>query len=177
MVGISNPTDYTTASFEKKYFLAQFHAASSDGNISGYLNYAGGKNLAETSTSQFDLVLTGKITDKFSLGYNGTTRSLKYDGADKQSFWGSALYVNYDPSEMVGLTLRGELFDDKKGGTDGYVGTSVFATTLSAGIKINALTIIPEFRLDSAKDPIFVKNSGDATKSSASFILAAVLAF
>jgi hypothetical protein len=177
MVGISNPTDFSTASFEKKYFLGQFHAASSDGKISGYLNYVGGKNLAEISTNQFDLVLTGKVTDKFGLGYNGTYRTLKYEGFDKQSFWGSALYVNYDATDKFGLTLRGELFDDKKNGTDGLIGTSVFAATLSGNIKVGPLTIIPEFRLDSAKDPVFVKNSGEATKSSASAILAAVLSF
>jgi hypothetical protein len=177
MLGIANPTDFSTASFEKKFFLGQFHAASSDGKFSGYLNYVGGKNVAKTSTSQFDLVLTGKISDQFSLGYNGTSRTLKYDASPKQSFWGSALYVNYDPSSTVGLTLRGELFDDKKGGTDGYVGTSVFATTLSANVKVGPLTIIPEFRLDSAKDPLFIKNSGDPTKSSAAFILAAVVSF
>ena len=177
MLGVVNPTDMSTASFEKKFFIGQFHAASSNGNISGYLNYAGGKNLAKVASSQFDLVLTGKISDKFSLGYNGTSRSLKYDNLPKQSFWGSALYVNFDPMSSFGLTLRGELFDDKKNGTDGYIGTSVFATTLSANVKIGGLTIIPEVRLDSAKDPLFVKNSGQPTKSSASAILAAVFSF
>jgi hypothetical protein len=177
MVGISNPTDYSTASFEKKYILAQFHAASKNGNVSGYLNYVGGKNLAETKTSQIDLVVTGKVSDKFGVGYNGTYRSLKYDGFDKQSFWGSALYFNFDPTDKFGLTLRGELFDDKKNGTDGYIGTSVFAATLSGNVKLGPLTVIPELRLDSAKDPVFVKNSGETTKSSASAILAAVLSF
>lgn len=177
MVGIANPTDFSTASFEKKFFLGQFHAASGDGNISGYLNFVGGENMAKVKSMQLDLVLTGKISDQFALGYNGTTRTLRYDKDPKQSFWGSALYVNYDPSSTLGLTLRGELFDDKKDGTDGYISTSVFATTLSANVKIGGLTIIPEFRLDSAKDPMFVKNSGVGTKSSASFLLAGVFSF
>ncbi len=43
MIGIANPTDFSTASFEKKFFLGQFHAATSDGKLSGYLNYVGGK--------------------------------------------------------------------------------------------------------------------------------------
>ncbi len=177
MIGIANPTDFSTASFEKKFFLGQFHAATSDGKLSGYLNYVGGKNMAETSTSQFDLVLTGKVSDKFSIGYNGTTRSLKYDNSPKQSFWGSALYLNVDPTSTFGLTLRGELFDDKKGGTDGYVSTSVFAATLSANVKVGGLTIIPEFRIDSAKDPSFQKNNGDFVKGTGAFILAAVYSF
>jgi Putative beta-barrel porin-2, OmpL-like. bbp2 len=122
-------------------------------------------------------VLTDKISDKFSIGYNGTARTLKYEGDPKQTFWGSALYLNVDPSSTFGLTLRGEYFDDKKNGTDGYVGTSVFATTLSGNVKINGLTIIPEFRIDSAKDKIFTKNDGSSTKGSGSFILAAVYSF
>lgn len=177
MIGVANPTDYTSASFENKFLLAQFHAASKNGNLSGYLNYAGGKYLDDTKTNQLDLVVTGKVSDKFSIGYNGTTRSLKYEGEDKQSFWGSALYLNFDPTSTLGLTLRGELFDDKKNGTDGYVGTSVFAATLSANVKVGGLTIIPELRLDNGKDAIFYKNSGALTKSSGTFILAAVYSF
>jgi hypothetical protein len=177
MVGVANPTDYTSASFEKKYLLAQFHAATSDGALSGYLNYAGGKNLDKVKSNQIDLVLTGKVSDQFSLGYNGTTRMLRHDKDPKQSFWGSALYLNYDPTSTFGLTLRGELFDDKKDGTDGYIGTSVFAATLSGNIKVAGLTVIPELRFDNAKDDFFLKNSGDLTKSSGSFLLAAIYSF
>ncbi|MBL7741028.1 MAG: porin [Chitinophagaceae bacterium] len=177
MVGVANPTDMTSASFEKKFFLGQFHAATKDGNLSGYLNFVGGKNMAEDKSTQFDLVVTGKVSDKFSIGYNGTTRSLQHDKDPKQSFWGSALYLNFDPSSTVGLTLRGEMFDDKDNGTDGYIGTSIFAATLSANIKVDGFTIIPEFRLDNAKDNFFIKNSGDPTKSGAAFILAAVYSF
>jgi hypothetical protein len=177
MLGVANPTDFSTASFENKFFIGQFHAASKNGNISGYLNYVGGKNKAEDKSSQFDVVVTGKVSDKFSLGYNGTTRSFQHDKDPKQSFWGSALYLNFDPTSVLGLTLRGEYFDDKKKGTVGSIGTSIFAATLSADIKIEGLTIIPELRIDNAKDNFFVKNSGALTKSASSFILAAVYHF
>src|SRR5688572_12400726 len=33
MVGVANPTDFSTASFANKFYLAQFHAATSNGNI------------------------------------------------------------------------------------------------------------------------------------------------
>jgi Putative beta-barrel porin-2, OmpL-like. bbp2 len=177
MLGVANPTDFSTANFENKFFIGQFHAASKDGNVSGYLNYVGGKSKAKDKSSQFDLVVTGKVSDKFSLGYNGTTRSFQHDKDPKKSFWGSALYLNFDPTSTVGLTLRGEYFDDKKNGTVGYIGTSIFAATLSADIKIEGLTIIPEFRIDNAKDNFFVKSPGDLTKSSGNFILAAVYHF
>jgi hypothetical protein len=177
MVGVANPTDFSTASFEKKFFLGQLHGVSNDGSFSGYLNYVGGKTMAKVSSSQFDLVLTDKVSDKFSVGYNGTYRTLKHNTSAKQSFWGSALYLNVDPSPTCGFTLRGEIFDDKKGGTDGYVGTSVFATTLSGNFKVNGLTIIPELRIDSGKNAIFTKNDGKSTKSTGAFILAAVYSF
>lgn len=177
MLGVANPTDYTTASFEKKFFLGQLHGATSNGKLSAYLNYVGGKTMAEDKTSQFDLVVTGKVSDKFNLGFNGTSRTLQHDKDPKQSFWGSALYLNFDPTAVFGLTLRGEYFDDTDNGTDGYIGTAIFATTLSANVRVGGLTIIPEFRLDNAKDNFFTKNSGDLTKSSGTFLLAAVYSF
>jgi hypothetical protein len=176
MVGVANPTDYSTASFAKKFILGQFHAASSDGNISGYLNYVGGKDLLDVTNNQFDLVVTGKVSDKFGLGYNGTVKMAKPEGGESGTFWGSALYLNFDPSSTFGLTLRGEYFDDKDNIT-GYIGTSVFSGTLSGNVRIGGLTIIPELRFDSGKDNLFIKNSGDPTKSAGTFILAAVYSF
>lgn len=177
MLGVANPTDYSAASFENKFFLGQFHVASKSGNLSAYLNYVGGKNKALDKSSQFDVVVTGKVSDKFSIGYNGTSRSFQHDKDPKKSFWGSALYLNVDPTANFGLTLRGELFDDKKDGTVGYIGTSIFATTLSANFKVDNLTIIPEFRVDSAKDNFFEKNDGSLTKGTGTFILAMVYHF
>lgn len=181
MLGIVNPTDFVSASFTKKNVIAQVSGSSSSGKLKGYLNYVGGKDYSDTySANQIDLVLLGTVTDQFSVGYNGTYKSLKDPADDKYSFWGSALYLNLDPSPTFGVTLRGEIFDDKKNGTLGYVGTSMFAGTLSANIKIDNLTIIPELRVDSAKDPYFFKNSdsGNPTsKGTGSFILAATYHF
>jgi hypothetical protein len=175
MLGISNPTDMISASFDKKFFLAQFHAASSSGNVSGYLNYVGGKDMFDVSSHQFDLTGTGKISDQFSIGINGTVKSVK-DGSFKESWWGSALYLNIDPTPKFGVTIRGEYFDDKDFAA-GF-GTSFFDATLSLNIKpASNLIIVPEFRLDAAKDPAFFKNDGEAVKSTGSFILAAIVSF
>lgn len=176
MLGVANPTDYSTASFAKKFILGQIHAASSSGNVSAYLNYVGGKDLLDITNNQFDLVVTGKLSDKFGIGYNGTVKTAKPSGGSSGTFWGSALYLNFDPSDAFGLTLRGEYFDDKDNIT-GYIGTSVFEGTLSANVKFGGLTIIPEFRLDSGKDPLFIKNSGSPTKSAGTFLLAMVYSF
>jgi hypothetical protein len=178
MVGVVNPTDMTSASFAKKFIIAQVHGATKNGKIGGYLNYVGGKDYANTSINQLDLVLTGVVCSKFNIGYNGTVKMVKPDGGSSASWWGSALYLNYDPTSMFGLTARGEYFGDKKG-VAGF-GTSIFDVTLSGNIKIDNLTIIPEFRVDAAKDPLFFKNAdalGPSSKSAGQFILAATYHF
>jgi hypothetical protein len=181
MAGVANPTDFLTASFNRKFFIGQVSAASESGKVKGYLNYVGGKYESDVTVNQFDLVATGTVSNQFSVGYNGTVQLVKPDGGESDSWWGSAVYLNYDPVSAFGLTLRGEYYDDKKGvsGLTAATGvaTSVFAATLSGNIRIDNLTIIPEFRLDNAKDEIFFKKTGEGVKSTGSFILAATYHF
>lgn len=181
MAGITNTPDMLTASFTDKFFIGQVSAASNSGKVKGYLNYVGGKYPSDITTNQFDLVITGTVSDQFSVGYNGTVQMAKPEGGESDSWWGSALYLNYDPASTFGLTLRGEYFDDKSGVSGltaaSGIATSVFAATLSGNIRIDNFTIIPEFRLDNAKDAIFFKNSGEAIKSTGSFILGATYHF
>ena len=179
MLGILNPNDLKTANFSQKMLGAQYSYAASD-SWKFYLNYIGGKLSEVTNLQQIDAVLLGTVSDKFSIGYNGTVQMQKakdslgkYDQSD--SWWGSALYFNLDPSPKVGLTLRTEYFDDKKS-VLGFEG-SIFSTTLSANFKVGALTIIPEFRLDNANTELFVKSDGAGTKSTASVLMAAVYKF
>ena len=178
MIGVANPTDFSTASFAKKNFLAQVHLVTSDSKLKAYLNYVGGKDMSDAMVNQFDAVITGTITSKFSIGYNGTIKSVEPDGGSSGSLWGSALYLNYDPSSVFGLTARGEYFGDKDG-VAGF-GTNVYDFTLSGNIHISNLTIIPEFRIDGAGDPIFYKNTDEllpSAKGSGSLILAVVFHF
>jgi hypothetical protein len=178
MLGVANPTDMSTASFAKKFFLGQIHLASTNGKIGGYLNYVGGKDMTDVTNNQFDAVITAVLSSKFNIGYNGTVKTIKPEGGSSQSWWGSALYLNFDPTSAFGLTARGEYFDDKKG-VAGFA-TSIVDFTLSANFHIDNLTIIPEFRVDTAKDPIFFTNSDKTTssaKSTSSFILAATYHF
>lgn len=179
MVAVVNPNDVKTANFQQKMLGAQYSYAASD-KWKFYLNYIGGKLSEETNLQQIDAVLTGVITDKFSIGYNGTVQSQKakdsigkYGGTD--SWWGSALYFNVDPSSKFGLTLRTEYFNDKKSvlGFDG----NIFATTLSANLKAGPLVFIPELRMENANREMFVKESGEGTKSTLTALLAAVYRF
>lgn len=186
MLGIANPTDFKSApdgTINRKFLLAQYSVAFND-NTKMYVNYVGGKAPDSSRSEQYDLVVTGKLGGKWGIGYNGTLASVHaWDGvknASGQSWWGSALYLNFDAKSWLGLTLRGEYFDDEhqlKVYSSQPEGGSIFATTLSANFKINALTIIPEFRVDNASKKIFSDKSGNATSTAGSFLIAAVFAF
>lgn len=178
MLGVTNPVDMISASFAKKSFIAQVHVASSNSKISGYVNYVGGKDMTNAAINQLDIVATGTVSSKFSIGYNGTIKMVKPSGSSSDSWWASALYLNYDPISVFGLTVRGEYFEDKKW-VAGF-GTNIFDLTLSGNIHIGNLTIIPEIRLDGAKAPIFYKNSDTNTptaKSTGTFIFGAAFHF
>ncbi|SEA64159.1 Putative beta-barrel porin-2, OmpL-like. bbp2 [Arachidicoccus rhizosphaerae] len=173
MAGLVNPTDYVSASFADKNFIGQLSGATSNGKLHGYLNYVGGKDLDKNTVNQGDLVVTATVTPKFSIGYNGSIKSVKMPDQDVNSWWGSALYFNVDPTPAVGFTLRGEYFDDKKNVAG--IGTCIFDATLSANIHVSSLTIIPEFRLDQGKDAVFYKSSDESgmptSKGTGTFVL------
>jgi hypothetical protein len=186
MVGISNATDYRTPPdglINRKFFLAQYSLAVTD-NVKIYLNYVGGKSPDSSKTSQFDAVITSKFSDKFSVGYNGTINSIKsWDGSknvDGKDWWGSAVYLNLDPTSWFGLTLRGEYFSDKnqlKTFAMAAEGGNIFATTLSANFKIDGLILIPEFRFENASKDIYVDKNGGATGKAGNFLIAAIYSF
>jgi Putative beta-barrel porin-2, OmpL-like. bbp2 len=182
MLGIANPTDLKSADFQQKMIIAQYAVATKNDKVKLYVNYQGGKASDAVKLNQEDIVLTASISDKFSIGYNGSMATARVKDStgkygDAASWWGSALYANIDPKPWLGLTLRGEYFDDKKSVSAGAFGANIFATTLSANIKIDNLTVIPELRLENASSPIFAKGNGAATKQAASVLLAAVYRF
>lgn len=187
MIGVANPTDYKYVPdgvINNKFLLAQYSFTPSD-KFKAYLNYVGGQNIDSSKSDQYDIVLSGKLSAKFSLGFNGTVnRTQNYLGNkefDKnKSWWGSAVYVNVDPSSTFGLTVRGEYFNDRnqlKIYSSQPRGGNIFATTVSANIKVENLTFIPEFRIDRSTETIFTKSNGAATKSAASLLCAAVYSF
>ncbi len=178
MIGVANPTDFRIPPeglINKKSLLAQYSFAAN----------VGGQNPDTSKTNQFDAVVTAKVSDKFNVGFNGTVNSTQlWDGTkniESKSWWGSALYLNFDPQSWFGLTLRGELFSDKnqfKAFSSAAEGGSIFATTLSANFKTGGFIFIPEFRLDNAnKKVLFTNKDGDLTKSAASFVFAAIYSF
>jgi len=178
MAGVINPTDMVSASFAKKSLIAQLHGITTNNKINIYFNYLGGKDISNASVNQADIVFTGTVSNKFSIGYNGTVKNIKPKPGSSNSWWASALYLNYDPTAIFGITARGEYFNDKKGAA-GF-GTGIYDLTLSGNIHIDNLAIIPEFRIDGAKDPVFYKNAGTFSptlKSTGSFVLGATWHF
>lgn len=181
MAGIANPTDYISAPFAKKNFIAQVSKTSEF--VSAYLNYVGGKDLDDNSINQIGLTVLAPVTSKFGLGLDAAYKTVDPSAAgDNLSWWGAALYVNIDPTEKFGITLRGEHFSDKDDITGYLSGSPVTAGTLSFNIKpVPGIMIVPEFRLDAAKNAIYYKNSDpiitSSQKSTGSFILAAVVSF
>ncbi len=187
MVGISNPTDFKTAPVDsKKFFLGQFSYGFND-NWKAYLNYVSGKRPSDSAkTNQLDLVITGKLSDKFSLGVNTTVQTQKFQTgnkyeSDSHKWWGGALYLNVDPSELFGLTLRSEIFGDKSQlAAMAYapVGANVWANTLSGNFRLfGALTIIPELRFETSSEDVFFDKDGGPKSSYVSGLIAAVYKF
>jgi hypothetical protein len=196
MVGIANPTDFSTTMSSTKVAIAQVSTGTKDGKWKFFLNYQGYGGVSEPlaqnqhytlykSMNQFDLVVNGTITSKFGIGYNGTVQKID-DGVSK-SWWGSALYLNLDPTSALGFTLRGEYFSDKDGVKINPIdfasnaaetpGLNVFDLTLSAQYKIGNLTIIPEVRLDNASKNFFNKSDDSYTQATFSALLAAIYKF
>jgi hypothetical protein len=175
MIGIANTTDAVVEAGSRRYALAQFSTSTADDKFSGYVNYQGSYG-GSFSVSQFDVVLTDAVTSKFSLGYNGTVQTVKPKGVSSSTWWGSAVYLTADPTTTFGITLRAEYFDNKKAVVSAPP-TSIFDVTLSPNFRVGNLTIIPELRLDAAKDPVFEKNDNSATKSTFTGLLAATYHF
>jgi hypothetical protein len=172
MVGIANTTDYLSAPSAVSYVLAQFSTASSNEKLKAYLNFQG-----STELTQFNLVLTGVLSDKLTMAYDGSVLTTHTNGVNDT--WNShAVYLNYDPIKSFGLTLRGDYYSDRKiSPLVTMSGGSVFAATLSGNFRCGNLTIIPELRLDYDSDPVFSKNGSSDKKNTISCILAAVYKF
>lgn len=134
--------------------------------VSAYLNFLDGS----VSGTIFDLTGSFQVSDKFKLGLNAADFSNEGD----TGYTGAALYPSYVISDAFALGLRGEYFKYKEGSGD----TSVTAFTLSGNYKINGLTIIPEFRMDSNSDEVlFVDSDLAPAKSASQFLIALVYGF
>jgi hypothetical protein len=182
MIGIANPTDYRKApAGNKKSMLAQYTLAFND-DVKLYINYVGGRRPSDgAKTRQIDAVLTTKLNDEWNMGYNGTLTSIKLATAvDRNAWYGNAVYVNYDPKQTIGFTLRSEIFSDKyklASLSSAAYGGSILATTFSANVKVGPVMLIPEFRFENCSNKVFHNKLGSEKNGTASLLLGAYYKF
>lgn len=173
MLGLTLPTDYRSASGTKT-IIGQVGYATEERSI--YFNFTTGEGFAnKIRTTQLDLVVNEKITDKLSAGLNATYHLQKANNSIKTNTWYSTvLYVGYDVKENISINYRGEVFGDK-GGLN--IKTHVLSNTLSANYKIKNFTITPELRGDLGQSKIFLDRDGMATKVSAYALIGGTYTF
>ena len=135
------------------------------GGTSAYLNFMDGS----VSGTIFDLTASFQITEKFKLGLNAAD----YSNEGDVGYTGAALYPSYALTDAFALGLRAEYFKYKEGSGD----VDVTAFTLSGNYKVGGFAIIPELRLDSVSEDVFVDSDMAPTKSASQFLLAVVYGF
>lgn len=182
MLGVFNDTDTKIDEVAGKHVGAQL--SYSAGKLGAYLNYIGGRVAEETDFSpevighQVDLTATFQATDALGLGLNATVKTLNPATGSSQNWSGAALYANYAFSDLFTLGFRGEFIGDKDGLITGIADDNITALTLSGNFHIGPLTIIPELRVDSAKqDATFTSLDEKGLKSTSGAILAVVYSF
>lgn len=181
MAGITNPTDFKTASdagSKQKTYIGQIGYTAETG--SAYLNFTSGSAFpaSDKNKTQFDFVGTKKLNDKFTLGFNGTYAMVNDDfDSELDANWFSLVgYASYAVKSKLSLAYRLEYFDDSDGAIYGAK-PSIIANTLSLNFKEGNFTFIPEIRFDSSSEDIFSKKDGSAAGSSAYVLVATTYSF
>lgn len=181
MLGLFDDTDSKLDIVPGKHFGAQLSYAGE--SLEVYLNYIGGQDNVddltglEESSRQIDLTATFQATESLGFGLNATTKSIISNERDNTSWTGAALYTKYAFSEGFTLGFRGEFIDDSDGLIMGTLDGKITSFTISGNIKDGELTLIPELRLDTSSESIFINDEGGTEKSNLLFLLAAIYSF
>lgn len=207
MLAVMNPTDYTEFNPDASYTYGAQLGYTKD-SWKAYLNFLIGDQdglldpdadtVGDTSageTFQVDLTAGWDVTANWYLGLNATYNTTdsgqvfnpagitEIDGPSTD-FYGTALYAQYKVTEAFKLGVRGEYFKEFNGGVDAIGAyddggeADVYEVTLSGNYTIGGLTIIPEFRVDTASEDVFINADRSGLKPNlGSFVLAAVYKF
>ena len=182
MMGITNPTDFKSAldaGSTQKTFISQLGYVGETGIV--YFNFTtGGSNPSSVKNkTQFDLEASKKLSDKFSLGFNGTLARVTDDlNSNLNGNWFSLVgYASFAVNQTVSLAYRLEYFDDNKAVSTNAVGGNIVGNTLSLNYKVGNLTIIPELRYDSSSVNSFLDKNGAGTGSNGYALLATTYSF
>jgi Putative beta-barrel porin-2, OmpL-like. bbp2 len=182
MVGAFQPTDFKSNVLGKGgnvNFGGQLSYVN--GGLKIYLNALTGPTPTSdtintiSNATVLDLTAMYQVSSKFGLGLEVMNKSASNYLNDKivgtsSAFTGFSVYLNYAASDKFILAGRYENFNDSEGLA--LLGSKINAFTLSGNIKIDALTITPEIRYDSADKVLF-----GLEKSDFAFILATTYKF
>jgi hypothetical protein len=184
MAGVTNPTDFKTAieaGSTQKTFIGQIGYVGDSGSI--YFNATSGSSNPATTVNktQFDVVASKKISDTFSLGFNGTYALINDDlsSSNDENWFALVGYATYAPKSNFSLAYRLEYFD----ATDAAVtlsalgGSSIVGNTLSLNYKVGNLTIIPEIRVDLSSEDVFMDSDASPSSSNAYLLLGTTYSF
>jgi hypothetical protein len=191
MLGVVNNWDNLTDNNKQKSLIGQF-AFKPLNTWAVYLNWIGGygddaylSTLVDAGTlptacnnyqrNLFDLTTTYQVTSKFFVGLNAAYGWYNFhDSGAEQAIstlfdstspdWGgAAFYTNYAFTDVLGLGVRYEYFNDKHGVR--YLHTSNNSLTVTAPITLAAgkLQVKPEFRLDVAPSAYYENSLGTGT--------------
>lgn len=177
MGGVVNNWDMIYDNNKYKSVISQLFLNPAEGwNV--YVNWIGGyednapydsngvmltntKFTTKSLKHMFDLTTGYQVSDNFYLGFNGAIGFLTKQGtnANQTNNWGgAALYSNYKFTDMFGIGVRAEYFDNTSAITgltnkNMALGTDVTSITVTPNITINDghLLLKPEFRMDAYK--------------------------
>nr|WP_314896002.1 outer membrane beta-barrel protein [uncultured Flavobacterium sp.] len=182
MAGVTNPTDFKSAldaGSTQKTFIGQLGYVGDTG--SAYFNVTSGSvnPVSDKNVTQFDFVGSKKLSDAFSLGFNGTYAMVADDfDSNLEGEWFSLVgYASYAVKENVSLAYRLEYFDDKDALSANAIGGNILGNTLSLNYKVGNFTIIPEIRYDSSSVDVFSDSDALPTGSNAYVLLATTYTF
>lgn len=182
MAGVSNPTDFKSAldaGSTQKTFIGQIGYVGGTG--SAYFNVTSGSvnPVSDKNVTQFDIVASKKITDAFSIGFNGTYASVvdDFDSSLDGEWFSLVGYASYSVKENLTLAYRLEYFDDKDALSANAIGGNILGNTLSLNYKSGNLTFIPEIRIDSSSVDSFSDSDALPTGSNAYVLLATTYTF
>jgi len=176
MVGLFNDWNVYKDSNGVSHFGSQLSVMPND-KSSFYLNFLSGTSAGGASNyssgTLIDLVGNYKLTPQLSIGLNATNYNKKEEGG----YQGVALYPQVNLSEHIAIGLRGEYFETKAEPSSSLARNKIFIATLSGQLKHHGLTLIPEIRLDSSEEMLFLKKNLEPSKNAGQFSLALVYAF
>lgn len=182
MTGLTQPSDIRSALDAKttqKTVIGQIGYTGD--KTSFYANFTTGSyNPNNANTTQFDLVVNRKVTDKFTASLHTSINKNTYDDKTKAVYWYTFIgYFKYDLKSNINLTLRSEYFRDKGFTADfGYLNdVNLVSNTLTLNYKIANLTLKPEIRFTSASEKHFLDYDNNPTNKNLQVFFATVYKF